>query len=82
MLLVAKRPTNFLALVEAGVPIKTLLVGKLSQTDKTRSLTKSINVVDTHITTFKLLDAHGVHYIAQMVPGHAAAHFMYLLKKG
>ena len=66
--IVAKRPETFLALVEAGVPIKELNVGNMSQTDKTRSITKSINVVDEDIETFKKLDAHGVHLIAQMVP--------------
>ena len=80
--IVAKRPETFLALVEAGVPIKELNVGNMSQTDKTRSITKSINVVDEDIETFKKLDAHGVHLIAQMVPGDAAADFMSLLKKG
>ncbi|MFK5261482.1 PTS sugar transporter subunit IIB, partial [Lactiplantibacillus plantarum] len=56
--IVAKRPETFLALVEAGVPIKELNVGNMSQTDKTRSITKSINVVDEDIETFKKLDAH------------------------
>ncbi|HAJ55205.1 MAG TPA: PTS mannose transporter subunit IIAB, partial [Lactobacillus sp.] len=45
-------------------------------------ITKSINVVDDDVETFKKLDAAGVHLIAQMVPGDPAADFMTLLKKG
>ena len=71
--IVAKRPETFLALVNAG---------NMSQTDETRSITKSINVVDADVDTFKELDAKGVHLTAQMVPGDTAADFMSLLKKG
>ncbi|MFD1394103.1 PTS system mannose/fructose/N-acetylgalactosamine-transporter subunit IIB [Lacticaseibacillus jixianensis] len=79
--LVAKRPETYLALVQAGVPIKELNVGNMSQTDETRSITKSINVVDKDVETFQQLNDLGVHLIAQMVPGDAAADFMPLLKK-
>ncbi len=79
--LVAKRPETYLALVKAGVPIKEINVGNMSQTDQTRSITKSINVVDADVATFEQLDALGVHLVAQMVPGDAAADFMPLLKK-
>ncbi|WP_270758243.1 PTS system mannose/fructose/N-acetylgalactosamine-transporter subunit IIB [Lacticaseibacillus paracasei] len=80
--IVAKRPETFLALVNAGVPITDLNVGNMSQTDETRSITKSINVMDADVDTFKELDAKGVHLTAQMVPGDTAADFMSLLKKG
>ena len=46
LLIVAKKPDRFLVLVEAGVPIETLNVGNMSQTPETRSITRSINVVD------------------------------------
>ncbi|MFK5279172.1 PTS system mannose/fructose/N-acetylgalactosamine-transporter subunit IIB, partial [Lacticaseibacillus paracasei] len=82
VVIVAKRPETFLALVNAGVPITDLNVGNMSQTDETRSITKSINVVDADVDTFKELDAKGVHLTAQMVPGDTAADFMSLLKKG
>ncbi|MFD1440759.1 PTS system mannose/fructose/N-acetylgalactosamine-transporter subunit IIB [Lacticaseibacillus hegangensis] len=79
--LVAKRPETYLALVKAGVPIKEINVGNMSQTDETRSITKSINVVDADVETFEELDSLGVHLVAQMVPGDPAADFMSLLKK-
>ena len=72
---------RILALVEKGVPIKELNVGNMSQTDETRSITKSINVVDADVEVFKKLDQLGVHLIAQMVPNDKAEDFMSLLIK-
>lgn len=79
--IVAKKPQPLLELVKAGVEIKEINVGNMSQTDETRSLTKSINVVDDDVKTFEELDKLGVHLIAQMVPGDNATEFMSLLKK-
>lgn len=81
VLIVAKKPDRILALVEKGVPIKELNVGNMSQTDETRSITKSINVVDADVEVFKKLDQLGVHLIAQMVPNDKAEDFMSLLIK-
>lgn len=74
--IVAKRPETSLLLVEAGVPIKELNVGNMSQTDKTRSITKSMYVVDEDIETSKKLDAVGVYLMLQMVSGELLADFM------
>lgn len=79
--IVARKPQPLLELVKAGVEIKEINVGNMSQTDETRSITKSINVVDEDVETFKELDKAGVHLIAQMVPGDAASEFMSLLNK-
>ena len=53
----------------------------MSQTSETRSITKSINVVDQDVETFNQLNAKGVHLIAQMVPSDKADDFMSLLNK-
>lgn len=53
VLIVAKKPDRILSLVEKGVPIKEVNVGNMSQTNETRSITKSINVVDADIEVFK-----------------------------
>ncbi|WDF82547.1 PTS sugar transporter subunit IIB [Lacticaseibacillus pabuli] len=79
--LVAKRPQTLLNLVNAGVDIKEINVGNMSQTDETRHLTKSINVVDDDVKAFNELNDKGVHLVAQMVPGDNATDFMSLLKK-
>ena len=80
LLIVAKKPDSFLRLVEAGVPIETLNVGNMSQTSETRSITRSINVVDEDVAVFNKLHDKGVVLTAQMVPNDPVEDFMKLLK--
>ena len=80
LLIVAKKPDRFLRLVEAGVLIETLNVGNMSQTSETRSVTRSINVVDEDVAVFNKLHDKGVVLTAQMVPNDPAEDFMKLLK--
>ena len=80
LLIVARKPDRFLKLVEAGVPIETLNVGNMSQTSETRSVTRSINVVDEDVAVFNKLHDKGVVLTAQMVPNDPAEDFMKLLK--
>ncbi len=54
-MIVARRPENFLRLVEYGVELPELNVGNMSQTPETRSVTRSINVVDKDIADFDAL---------------------------
>ncbi|ASZ07001.1 PTS mannose transporter subunit IIAB [Enterococcus thailandicus] len=81
LLIVAKKPDRLLKLVELGVPLTEINVGNMSQTDETRSITKSINVVEEDVSVFKQLAAKGVNLIAQMVPSDKAEDFMSLLTK-
>lgn len=80
LLIVARKPDSFLKLVEAGVPIETLNVGNMSQTPETRSITRSINVVDEDVVVFNKLHEKGVTITAQMVPNDPVEDFMKLLK--
>ena len=80
LLIVAKKPDRFLRLVEAGVRIETLNVGNMSQTSETRSITRSINVVDEDVAVFNKLHDKGVVLTAQMVPNDPVEDFMKLLK--
>ena len=80
LLIVAKKPDRFLRLVKAGVPIETLNVGNMSQTSETRSITRSINVVDEDVAVFNKLHDKGVVLTAQMVPNDPVEDFMKLLK--
>lgn len=81
LLIIARKPDRLLKLVELGVPIEEINVGNMSQTDETRSITKSINVVDQDVEVFNQLHAKGVRLIAQMVPSDKAEDFMNLLAK-
>ncbi|WP_313468763.1 PTS system mannose/fructose/N-acetylgalactosamine-transporter subunit IIB [Carnobacterium sp.] len=81
LLIIAKKPDRLLKLVELGVPIKEINVGNMSQTDGSKSVTRSINVIDEDIETFKKLDEKGVKLVSQMVPSDRAENFMSLLKE-
>ena len=81
LLIVARRPENFLRLVEYGVSLPEHNVGNMSRTPETRSVTRSINVVDKNIADFDALAAKGVKLFAQMVPGDSPKDFMPLLDK-
>lgn len=79
LFIVARYPDRFLQLVEAGVQLEELNVGNMSQSPETRSVTRSINVVDKDIEAFDALNAKGVKIIAQMVPNDAPKAFLPLL---
>ena len=81
LLIIAREPDRLLKLVELGVPIEEINVGNMSQTNETRSITKSINVVDQDVEVFNKLQAKGVRGGAQMVPSDKAENFMALLAK-
>lgn len=81
LLIVARRPDRFRRLVDAGVELKELNVGNMSQSPETRPVTRSINVVDEDIREFDLLKEKGVRLVAQMVPNDPEKDFMPLLDK-
>lgn len=81
VLIVAKKPQRFLELVEYGVPLEELNVGNMSQNDRTKQVTNSINVDEDDIKTFYVLNDKGVHLIAQMVPQAKGEEFMALLER-
>ncbi|EOA3413197.1 PTS system mannose/fructose/N-acetylgalactosamine-transporter subunit IIB [Enterococcus hirae] len=81
LLIIAREPDRLLKLVELGVPIEEINVGNMSQTNETRSITKSINVVDQDVEVFNKLQAKGVRLVAQMVPSDKVENFMALLAK-
>ena len=78
--IVARRPAVLLELVKAGVPIEKINVGNMSQTADTKSITKSINVLDNDVDDFEELNEFGVQLTAQMVPNDPEQNFMSLLK--
>lgn len=81
LFIVVRKPADLLALVNAGVPLEEINVGNMSQSETTKSITKSINVDEQDIKDFEALNEKGVHLIHQMVPGDKAEDFMSILKK-
>lgn len=81
LLIVARKPDRFLSLIEKGVAIPELNVGNMSQTPETRSVTRSVNVVDEDIKVFDAIKAHGTKIVHQMVPNDSEQDFMPLLDK-
>ena len=81
LLIIVRKPDRLLKMVELGGPIEEINVGNMSQSDETRSITKSINVVDQDVEVFKELNNKGIRLIAQMVPSDKAEDFMSLLAK-
>ena len=80
LFIVARKPDRFLRLIEAGVQLETLNVGNMSQSDETRAITRSINVVDADVEDFNKIHEKGVKITSQMVPNDTAEDFMKLLK--
>lgn len=81
LLIIAKKPDRLLKLVELGVPIQKINVGNMSQSDESKSITRSINVIDEDIENFKKLTENGVELVSQMVPNDREEKFMDLLKQ-
>ena len=52
----------------------------MSQTEETRSLSKSINVTDYDVKIFEELNKKGIKLTARMVPSEPESDFMKLLK--
>ena len=80
VMIIAKRPDRFVELVNQGVQIDNLNVGNMSQTNETRSITNSINVLDEDVENFEKLQSAGVTITSQMVPNDKAVDFMSLIK--
>ncbi|WP_412521655.1 PTS system mannose/fructose/N-acetylgalactosamine-transporter subunit IIB [Staphylococcus simulans] len=80
LMVIAKKPDRFLELINQGVELDVLNVGNMSQSDETKSITRSINVTDKDIDDFKAIAQKGVKLTAQMVPNDKADDFMTLIK--
>ncbi|MHD0396463.1 PTS system mannose/fructose/N-acetylgalactosamine-transporter subunit IIB [Staphylococcus simulans] len=80
LMVIAKKPDRFLELINQGVDLDVLNVGNMSQTDETKSITRSINVTNKDIDDFKAIVQKGVKITAQMVPNDKAEDFMTLIK--
>lgn len=76
LLLVAKKPKQFLDLINDGVKIKQINVGTMSETDTTTMITKQINVEKEDVKVFHDLHDKGVYLFSQVNPSVDAHEFM------
>lgn len=81
LFIIVRKPDRLLKLLKLGVPLKEINVGNMSQSEHSRAITKSINVLESDIEDFKKLDDAGVKLVSQMVPGDKSEDFMKLLRQ-
>ena len=75
-----RKPDRLFSWAVAGVPLELPNVGDMWQSDETRPITRSINVVDADVEAFHKLAEKGVKLTAQMVPNDPVEDFLKLLK--
>lgn len=80
ILLVCKSPSDFLALVEGGVPITRINVGNMHYAEGKTQIHKTVSVDERDIAAFKQLQARGVECFIQGVPTEEAINLFTLLK--
>lgn len=81
VLIVVKKPSVLVELVNLGVPLEIINVGNMSRVEGSKSVTKSVNVLEKDIEDFEYLDSKGVKLVHQMVPSDNESSFITLLKK-
>ncbi|UTM59727.1 PTS N-acetylgalactosamine transporter subunit IIB [Photobacterium sp. CCB-ST2H9] len=79
ILIVAKNPTDFLTLVEGGVPISQLNVGNMHFIEGKNQIHKTVSVDDKDIQSFYALKNLGVTCTVQGVPTEPATDIFTLL---
>ena len=66
--IVCDNPTDVLALVEGGVPIKKVNIGNMHMADGKRQVATTVAVDDKDVAAFKRLQELGVELFIQRVP--------------
>ncbi|EHN58254.1 PTS system mannose/fructose/N-acetylgalactosamine-transporter subunit IIB [Oenococcus kitaharae] len=79
--ILARKPQVIVNLLAAGVAITDVNVGNMSESEGTRPLTKSINVLQEDVDAFMALHDKGVNLTVQMVPSDPLLDLMQLLHK-
>lgn len=79
LFIVAKRPDEYLNLLNLGVKLDTINVGTMSQSDGCTAITKQINVQPEDVENFKKIADMGVNITAQLTPSDDSHDFMKLL---
>lgn len=66
--IVCDNPTDVLALIEGGVPIKKVNIGNMHMADGKRQVATTVAVDDKDVAAFKRLQELGVELFIQRVP--------------
>lgn len=69
--IICETPEDVLALVEGGVPIKSVNIGNMHMSEGKRQVATSVAVDDTDVTAFKRLQELGVELYIQRTPSIA-----------
>ncbi|MGR3806259.1 PTS system N-acetylgalactosamine-specific EIIB component, Man family [Pasteurella testudinis DSM 23072] len=80
ILLVCRSPSDFLKLVEGGVPVKKINVGNMHFADGKQQIHKTVSVDPQDVAAFKKLQQLGVECYIQGVPTEESADLFKLLK--
>ncbi|ANK62117.1 PTS sugar transporter subunit IIB [Loigolactobacillus backii] len=80
ILVLAKTPEVYLQLVEAGVPLKEVIVGGMGANSDRTKFYKNISATDGERETFKKIIDKGVNVTIQIVPSDKATDAAGLLK--
>lgn len=81
ILLVCKKPADFLKLVEGGVPIKRINIGNMHFTEGKKQIHKTVSVDQQDIEAFRRLKDLGVDCYIQGVPTEESHDLYELLDK-
>ncbi|AUJ28756.1 MAG: PTS sugar transporter subunit IIB [Liquorilactobacillus hordei] len=79
--ILVRYPRVLVNMIQEGVPITTVNVGNMSQSDETKAITNSINVVQSDVDAFNELHKLGIAVTAQMVPSDPVLNIRDLIKK-
>ena len=79
--IICETPEDVLALVEGGVPIKSVNIGNMHMSEGKRQVATSVAVDDTDVAAFKRLQELGVELYIQRTPSIAKEDINKLFKK-
>ena len=79
--LIVKNPATLVELVDNGVMLEEINIGKKKKKKGSKQVAKSIGVTPEDIEAFKHLNEKGVKLVAQMVPNEDKSDFMKLLRE-
>lgn len=80
MMLLFTNPTDVLALIEAGVDIKSVNIGGMAYREGKQQITSAVSVDDKDIAAFKAIDAKGIELDVRKVSNDSRQYMMDLLK--
>lgn len=72
LMILAKFPESFLALIETGLPLKRVIIGGMGANPKRTKFYKNISASDVEREIFKKIIAYGTDLIIHIIPDQKA----------